>query len=253
MRRSTLKFRQDEIMDRIVPLLNVARLNLIYIEPPEFSFVSDQTLRNQLRKATWLLGRTLTAFLQLHSVYEETIITFRMSRRFPWRKGEIKKSQHLSLVWFQFINQCYLFKEKTKLFANCYNEAVKFLGHKEESIDVTAKLKLINKEIGNQIRVRGESFHEWYVAHTNVQRFAAIEIINSSKRIEGPLGNVEGHYSDAKFFLSSDIKQAIVFMENHLIATLDDNFKFFIRLIDGYNTTLQELSGEIPGAARTEN
>lgn len=253
MRRSTLKFREDQIIDRLIPLLEIARPNLIYLEPPEFSFVPNQTLRDQLRRANWLLGRALTAFLQLYSVYEQTIITFRMSRRCPWRKGEIKKSQHLGLVWFQFINQCYLFKEKTKLFANCYNEAVTFLGHKGETIDVAAQLKLINKEIGDQIRARGESFHEWYVAHTHVRHFAAIEIINASKRIDGPLGNVEGHYSDAKFFLSSDVKQAILFMENCLIAIIDNNFKFFIRLIEAYNTTIQGLSGETAGAAPTKH
>jgi hypothetical protein len=248
MRRSTLKFREDEIFERLKPLIYVAQPTLVFVDRPDLSFISDSAVKAKVHSAVVLLGAVITAFLQLHSVYEDAIITFKMSRRFPWRKSEMKKSRHLGLVWFQFINQCYLFEEKVKLFSNCYNRAFKAFGRKGKMIDVAAKLKLVEKNLGKQIRARGASFHEWYEQHAGVRHFEMIEIINSPKRVDGPLGDIEGHYSDAKFFLSMEIREAIVFMENFLISIFDDNIEPFIELVRQFNSYVQKLAGEADGA-----
>jgi hypothetical protein len=118
-------------------------------------------------------------------------------------------------------------------------------------IDVAAKLKLIDKKLGKQIRARGASFHEWYVEHTSVRHFATIEIINSARKMDGPLGDVEGHYSDAKFFLSTEIKQAIMFMEDFLITILDDDISYFIELIGHFNLLVKRLSDKRADSAQT--
>lgn len=241
---SRLRFREDDIYARLTPLALAARPSLIVIDPPDLSLISDVALRESLRSALAALGATTTAFLQLHSVYEDTIITFRMSRRFPWQKAEMKKSRHLSLVWFQFINQCYLFREKTKLFANNYNRAITIFRQNERAIDVATKLKLIDKKLGKQIRARGASLHEWYEEHIGVRQLAAIEIINLAGEADGPLPDIEGHYRDVKFFLGADIKQAITFMEDFLFSILDYEINWLIEIIGKVNRILALAKGE---------
>jgi len=68
-----------------------------------------------------------------------------------------------------------------------------------------------------------------------------IEIISSGENLEVNLGDVEGHYSDTKYFLGSDIDEALKFMEEFLGAILDQNISLLIQLLAKLNITIESL------------
>jgi hypothetical protein len=215
-----LNSRDQQIRERIVPLKNAAHHSLLYFKEPDLRYVTDRSVEAELRTSIKSLGSAARAFFRLYSVYEATIVTLKMSRRSPWPDGEISKSRHLELVWFQFVSQCALFREQAKRFGNRYNRVMNDFGR--ATINVASTLKTIDESLEKHIRARGWSMNEWYVERSDIDQFDAIEIVDAVERADSPLGTVDGHYDAAKDFLGVEIEDAIAFMEEFLIATLDN-------------------------------
>jgi hypothetical protein len=215
-----LKSRDQQIRERTAPLISAARHSLQYFNEPDLRNVTDQGAAAALRSSIRLLGSAARAFFRLYSVYDATIVTLKMSRRSPWNDHEISKSRHLELVWFQFVSQCALFREQAKRFGNRYNRVMNDFGR--ATINVASTLKTIDESLEKHIRARGWSMNEWYVERSDIDQFDAIEIVDAVERADSPLGTVEGHYDAANDFLGAEIEGTIAFMEEFLIATLDN-------------------------------
>ncbi|HWG05811.1 MAG TPA: hypothetical protein VG271_12430 [Beijerinckiaceae bacterium] len=249
--RTSLKFHEEQIRGRLKPLLDAASPNLVYLGEPDLSWLPDRSEAIELRAETILLGSTVNAFLQLYAVYDNAIVTFKMSRRFPWRQDEIEKSRHLALVWFQFISQCYLFKENAKLFANYYNRAVKVFHRDDETIDIASLLKRIEKNLGRQIHARGSSMRKWYVEHESVEHLEAIDVVDATERVDSPLGDIGEHYDDAKALLGAEIQEAITFMEQCLLGMLDANIGVLIEIVGVFDSAVATLKMKAKASGAT--
>ena len=218
--RENLKSRDQQIRERILPLKTASRVSLLYFNEPDLRDVTDRGVAAELRNSIKSLGSAARAFFRLYSVYDATLVTLKMSRRSPWADAEISKSRHLELVWLQFVSQCALFREQAKRFGNRYNRVMNDFDR--ATINVAAILKTIDESLEKHSRARGWSMNEWYVEHSDVDEFDALEIVDAVERADSPLGTVEGHYDSAKEFLGAEIEAALAFMEEFLITTLDN-------------------------------
>jgi hypothetical protein len=185
----------------------------------ELSFIKDESERNSLELCVNNLGICCRAFLELHTVLDNMHLTLAIAKRYPWGGKTLTKSQHLSFVWLQFINLCYMFHNKYKLSANQYNRLMRFFGVDRKE-DVGQGLKLIRKNIGHFIKDRGNHTHDWSVQYQSVHIFGLVEFVSNHGKEIDPC-RVSEHYRDAKFFLCEDIKEAIRFMETFLLKGLD--------------------------------
>jgi hypothetical protein len=234
-----LKSRDQEIRERIAPLKSAARHSLRYFNEPDLRYVTDRGAAAELRASIKSLGSAARAFFRLYSVYDATIVTLKMSRRSPWPDGEISQSRHLELVWFQFVSQCALFREQAKRFGNRYNRVMNDFGR--ATINVASTLKTIDESLEKHIRARGWSMNEWYVERSDIDQFDAIEIVDAVERADSPLGTIDGHYDNAKDFLGVEVEDTIAFMEDFLIATLDNQVSPLMETIAILDSRMNEL------------
>ena len=102
-------------------------------------------------------------------------------------------------------------------------------------------LREIDKRLGKYIRARGQHFHEWFEHNTHVQYFSMIELINSVKRSDGPMGNVEGHYRDAKMMLGWDIEAAGESAEAILRGAVHGQIGDLVKMLKKFNGLVGRL------------
>lgn len=170
-----------------------------------FAEVEDETTRRLGQQMQAVSGKALSSFVQWHGVGEELSRAHRMLNRYPWYGTEITKSQHLETTWFLTQNLCYHFKEKAKLFYNQQKEASKFFDLEEPSW-LKAKLKFIDKEMGEAIRDRGNTVHGWNSKVQATYTLSAVEILQAGDS-EKKDWDIRGHYADAKWQLRYDAKR----------------------------------------------
>jgi hypothetical protein len=237
-----MKLKPDSILNLFMPMIDETNPYLLPISAnkQDLAFVEDPEQRAVLFDIAATLNAALRALLELHSVYEDLVTCYNMARRYPWRGTKIKRSQHLQFVWVQFINQCYLFKEKYKLAAGQINQAKKIF-KQGPPIVVGVGLKEIDKALGKLIRVRGQHFHEWFEHNKHVQFFTMIELINATKRIDGPWGNIEGHYKDAKMMLGWEIESAGEFVESFFKGTVRSQIDDLAKATREYNRIVKRI------------
>ena len=120
------------------------------------------------------------------------------------------------------------------------------------TISVASTLKTIDATLEKHIRARGWSMNEWYVERSDIDQFDAIEIVNAVERADSPLGTVDGHYDAARDFLGVEIEDTIAFMEEFLIATIDNQvgpLMETVALLDSRLNVLKvgaQASGRVP-------
>jgi hypothetical protein len=241
--------KEDEILSKVRPLLDAAHPHPLARELRLPSKV-DSEVRRGILAVRSELGALIRAFLEFHSVLEDVIACHRMVRRYPWKGKGISRARHLRLVWFQFMNLCYLFREKFKLFASCYRRVMAIFGE-TSSVDLKGGLSRIDAALGKFIKNRGRSFHEWYEIHDSVRHFELIEVLNTAKRVDGPLSDVKGHYSDAKFFLSLDIRSAAKMMEEFVLHAIARDLPAVLRILDRFNKLIRDIEADPSIAARS--
>lgn len=212
------------------------------------NFVTDKSDLASIRQIAQRLANAARACFELNKTYVDLVTTYRMSRRYPWRGTQITKSQHLEFVWVQFINQCYLFREKYKLAMNQLNKCNESFGEPPVSSN---ELKTVDHNLKKFIRARGQHFHEWFEHNVHIETFTYIELLNSIEKQEGPLGDLSGHYSDAKWFLSNEIETAAMFMERHLKREFRAHIKTLIRELKLFDRLLREMESNVPASKRT--
>jgi hypothetical protein len=134
-----------------------------------------------------------------------------MSKKYPWHGTEITKSDHFYFVWFNFTNQCYLYRTRTKIFFNHYNKAC--MPFKLPVQSVSEKLNQVDEGLGEYIRHRGQHVHEWAESHVSYRGFEAAEMMFS---LFGEFSDdVSDRYKDAKWLMSYHITRGLDFMSGH--------------------------------------
>jgi hypothetical protein len=76
---------------------------------------------------------------------------------------------------------------------------------------------------------------------TQVQYFSMIELINSVKRSDGPMGNVEGRYRDAKMMLGWDIEAAGESVEAILRGAVHGQIGDLVKMLKKFNGLALQL------------
>ncbi len=179
----------------------------------------DAEYKDTFETALTLASTALLGMLQLHGVYDQLIIVFRMASYFPWDERQIKRSEHLHFVWMVFADLCYLFEEKFKLMAQAHNDAVRAFKTRDE-IDVKVGVKRISKRLREHIKARGEHVHQWRRSHDVVGTLSTIELAHSFGGIPKDF-DVREAYGWSQTLIRSEIRKAISFVEEVLLDVIE--------------------------------
>jgi hypothetical protein len=236
----TMAKKKDKFDENVGPLLDVVVKYVAKSAVEDVAgSITSEVDREGVRTVLVHMRRCLTAFFELHTVYTDTALTLVMAKRYPWRNRGISRGEHLDFVWFQFLNLCYLFKEKYKLSANEYNEIMRMFGRPERE-DVKAGIQRIDKQVGKFVRTRGRHMHEWY------ERNEAIKMVSLAHFLDMQGAKVEGlsemgGYGVARLFLTGDIKRAHTFMEEFLEGALKGYMAQFAGVTSFFNGVIDNL------------
>jgi hypothetical protein len=185
------------------------------------------------------MRRCMKAFFELHTVCDDMVLTLGMAKRYPWGNRTISRGQHLGFVWFQFINLCYLFKEKYKLSGNEFNKVMR-LFQRIEREDVKVGVREIDEKLGKYIQTRGRHLHEWYENDEAIKGVWVTEFIKKHGGQELRLSE-KGAYGLAHLFLVKDVKDAQVFMEKFIGARLKGYMFEFAKVAEWFNDVIDAL------------
>jgi hypothetical protein len=213
-----MKYKTNEMAKQLFPLIDASKHYIITGKRRQsLSDIENKKLREALYEVQNLVGGAIRATLQIHSIYESTIVCHKMVQSYPWKRNRITKSQHLYFVWSQFTNLCYLFEERLKLLIDLQNRTLGMF-QKQKSLKISDWIKKIRKSLGAHIRERGQNTHEWSKSNPHAEYFATIEFINSIEpQSEGLLGNLIGQYRVTRMLMRWEIEAAIKFMEVFLL------------------------------------
>lgn len=171
--------------------------------------VADAEAQRLIDALSYRIDRALSRYVQLHRIIEDAEKCRLMAGRFPWRGSTISKSDHFYFVWFNFTNQCYLFRERAKEFLNDMNALRRLFRDPESNVGPT--LKKIDKALGEHIRHRGTHVHEWHNDHLSYSTFSIIEHLGESGDTSWA-HRYHGHYQDTKFDMRWRIARSEEFM-----------------------------------------
>jgi hypothetical protein len=227
----------DEVAEQSTRILDACNGSSIF---GEFQVPEGTPSRTTdvLRLACNRTGLMIRSVLEISTVVDDLEHTRTMSQRYPWRGTEIKKSDHLKLVWFQYINLCYLYKERVRVFCNSTNDAAKLFGIAQR-MDTSQELKRIESALGKYIRRRGQAFHEWAIPHAGIHLYAAIEIL---ARAGHPRGAGERfYYSDAKWDLKSDVLAGLQFARAYYVSAMKSHGATVLEIVSKYDETYEAV------------
>ncbi len=212
-----MKYRENEILKALMPVIDAGKHHIITGHPPNFGYIKPKRLEEALHEIRDAIGGAMRAAFHLNSVYQDIVVCHKMIQSYPWRRNRITKSQHLNFVWSQFTNLCYLFEERYKLLVKMQHN-MQTLFRKQKIISANDGIKEIRKALGDHIRQRGENTHQWSKSNPHAEHFATVELINSQRPQKGPLGNVKGQYRVTRMLMRWEIETAIKFVEEFQIA-----------------------------------
>ena len=184
----------SEMLRTVKPMVKMEDVDDILVA--DFSSIKNNDARQVIERLYSMSIRANKAIHEVHSVYNDMQLCQLMSRRFPWRKGTFKRSDHLHFSWMLFVNLCYLFRLKLK---QAYNVAqpLAALSKGANKFDVASELKLLDHKIGRHIRARGEHWHQWNVGHKWIKDYRMFEFLTTQSR-----RTTKGSSSDRRHFPS---------------------------------------------------
>lgn len=156
------------------------------------------------------LANAVIRLVQLQSVCEHTYKCRRMARRYPWAKTPISQSDHLYFVWFNFTNHCYLFRERTKLFANDYNSLRSIFG--QDKKNVKQYLDEIDGLLAEHIKHRGQHVHEYHNDHISYSNLGLVELVEKLGLSQKIQISSEREFKLSKLHMGIVIERALDFM-----------------------------------------
>lgn len=195
-------FARDTLTD-IGPYAAKAIFRVSRAPPPQLENASAQATSNLL---VHRVESALARYIQLFRIIEDAEKCRAMARRYPWRGTGITRADHFYFVWFNFTNQCYLYKERTKTFLNDMNALRKFFG--EPTTNVGNGLKKVETALGEYIRHRGSHVHGWHDDHWTYAHFGMIEhlVASGDTRFADDYKN---HYQDTKWDMRWRMRVAV--------------------------------------------
>ena len=239
-RQQALIDEEDELVSQSLWLLELCRRSPLFRRELDIRSGASPRTRQILLQAHNQAGLMIRAIFDVYSVAREIELTRYMSQRYPWSGTVIKKSDHLKLVWFQYINLCYLYKERVRVFCNATNSAARFVGVGSR-VDAKSELKNVETKLGKFIRRRGEAFHEWSVPHAAIHLYEAVEII--SRAGDAKFGGAErGHYVDAKWDLKFDVECGLDFARAHYSSLLTNYRETITAIVVRFEHALAEVN-----------
>lgn len=155
--------------------------------------------------------------------------------KYPWVEEEITRHEHLSLVWSQFVNLCYLFEEKFKLVGYNYNAALRALSVEGDLIAVGDGVREIKGALGQHIKRRGRHVHQWYDAHPAVKDFRLFETIKISEEWPGDWPEFHSFYEVARDRVCSEIAAALQETSRIIVRLLAERGSQLVGLIVQHN------------------
>jgi len=234
-----MKYKSEQLEKQLFPLIGPGKHYILSHPRPDFSKVGNKQLENALYGARNLLGATMRAALQIHSVYGDTVICHKMIGSFPWKRRGISRAHHLRFVWGQFTNLCYQFQERYKLFMNLQHRTMATFKQKKTG-SISDGLKRIRKVLGPHIRERGQNTHEWSKSNPHAEHFETIEFINSVEpQPAGPLGNVVGQFRITRMLMRWEIETTIKFMEEMLLDTFEQQIPPLAKTATMFNELIE--------------
>jgi len=207
----------SEMLRTVKPMVKMEDVDDILVA--DFSSIKNNDARQVIERLYSMSIRANKAIHEVHSVYNDMQLCQLMSRRFPWRKGTFKRSDHLHFSWMLFVNLCYLFRLKLK---QAYNVAqpLAALSKGANKFDVASELKLLDHKIGRHIRARGEHWHQWNVGHKWIKDYRMFEFLDQAGELPRGLPPIDGIFRVAQSELVSDVQDAMEAMDTSLETLL---------------------------------
>lgn len=212
--------------------------NLDDILEADFTSIRNEKARHAVEQVYSMSIQAGKATYELHSVYTDALLCLKMARRFPWRRGTFKKSEHLNFVWMLFVNLCYLFKLKLK---RAYNVTRPLARWSKGGVrfDVANELKILDREIGRHVRARGEHWHQWNVGHKWVKDYRMFEFLDEAGKMPEGFPPIESLFKVTQHELVADVESAVAAMDaslerfvNIAIEDIAGGMNFFVELLN---------------------
>jgi hypothetical protein len=181
----------------------------------------------------------MTSIFEFSRPLEDLVLFDYMASRYPWRSKRITRAKHLEFIWFQFLNLCYLFKEKYRVCWNRHNRLMQALGraHRE---DVAAGLKEIDTALGAFIRSRGQHTHEFGVYHQRITTLSTIEFVREHRDVVVKLDDEGRSYRIARGLVREDIERARQFMVEFLGKAARGFLKEYSAAVTNFNKLIDK-------------
>ena len=217
------------------PLLDVLKYVISYPKPVHEE-IADEAQRRAVELMARILGTAVMAIFEMNSVHDDLLVVKKMAKRYPWKPSHIKKSEHLKLVWFQHINLCYLFEEKVKLVLTRSRHVDRLFRNvveqKFDDASIRALHSKVKEHLGEHIRARGQTFHEWYQDHEYLKDYRTIELVHSfdPEKFE----QIEPIYWAVRSEICSEITASATFMEESLVEFFNKDMGFLIEAINRF-------------------
>lgn len=242
-RRPGRIFRQREIDEAMGEIIRGQTVRFLvdkrYFEKLQFDAPDDKdTFENILI----LLSAALRGLIQLNSVYEQMIVSYRMAQRYPWDHRLIKRSEHLHFVWMVFVNLCYLLEERFKLAAKAHNAAV--VAFKSgDSLKVREGVERIAKGLRDHIQARGEFTHQWRSSHDVISNYQMVELAYSTGGM--PKGfKLKQSYGLSRMLIVMEMQRALPIVEEILLELIEGHKKSLLPISARVTEVLKRLEAK---------
>lgn len=206
----------------------------------DFTRVAPEEHRDLLRHFHARLGHLGKLYVDTFHAVELMDSIYFASRRFPWAKYPITKSDHLEMVWVQYISTCYLYSEKIKKYVEGVHVVGRLAGV-DIPLSVSAALKEVRGGLDAQIRLRGRMYHEWTEHRPSLKTLGLVAFMAEIGEPHG--GAYADVYRDARDELSKEIGTALDFMNGHLKRITERVHPQVRRTIEVYEACQRELVG----------
>lgn len=206
----------------------------------DISFIQDDEQRRITRGLVKTLEEAVAAMFSLRGVYDNMVRCRRIIGRYSWDRRVITRSEYLHLIWLLFINLCYLFEERAKVFGQNFNKVVKAyeIG---KPLDTGAFIKRIKRSLNKQIRARGELTHGGLPGHQRIIEYAMFELLHRMRRWPKDWPKHETFHAVAQKTIMREMDAEIRKVKVLMSDLLGDTSIVLAKAIKSFNTAYKKM------------
>ena len=213
--------------------------------PLDCSFIDNIEARVRAREAARSVERCVASMFSLRGVYDDMGRCKRIVGMYPRKRRPIPRSDYLHLMWMLFINLCYLLEERAKLFGTCFNRMARAYDV-GTPVDVGMLVKRIRRDLGEQIRARGELTHQAMPGHVRIIEYATLELLHKLGRWPKEFPKHERIYGMTKIIVEVEMNMAISKAKVILAETLSAAGNDTAEAIVKFNAFFDALKSKSP-------